>query len=263
IVLKTAAAGDQFDKMSLRTGVAVEDLSALAYAADISGSDIGTLEKGLKYLTTAMDDASRGVGEGMEAFKLLDIAVMDSEGNLRTTVDVLKEAATKISAIEDPTKQAALAIDLFGSRAGTQLLPMLKMGEAGIDDLMAKAKELGITMTTEAATAAAEFTDRMTDLKGSLFGAGRMIGDTLIPVVTPLIEKVVEIVGKVKTWAEENKPLVEGIFKWGAALGIALAVIGPILMLLPALITGVGMLSGAFLPFLFLDIILLPFTIIL
>ena len=46
IVLKTAQVGDQFDKMSLRTGVAVEDLSALAYAADISGTDIGTLEKG-------------------------------------------------------------------------------------------------------------------------------------------------------------------------------------------------------------------------
>ena len=104
IILKTAQAGDQFDKMSLRTGVAVEDLSALAYAADISGTDIETLEKGLKGLTTVMDDASRGVGEGMEAFELLGISVIDSEGKLRSTVDVLKEAATKISAIEDPTK---------------------------------------------------------------------------------------------------------------------------------------------------------------
>ena len=69
IVMKTAAVGDQFDKMSLRTGVAVEELSALAYAADISGTDIGTLEKGLKGLTKTMDDASRGIGEGLEAFE--------------------------------------------------------------------------------------------------------------------------------------------------------------------------------------------------
>jgi TP901 family phage tail tape measure protein len=234
IVTGTAKVGDQFDKMSLRTGVAVEDLSALAYAADISGTDIGTLEKGLKGLTKVMDDASMGIGEGMEAFELLDIAVTDSEGKLRSTVDVLKEAATKISAIEDPTKQAALAMDLFGARAGPQLLPLLKAGEGGIEDLMNKAKELGITMSTEAATKAAEFTDRMTDLKGSLAGAGRTIGDTLIPAIIPLIEKVTEIVSKVVAWTKENPELVATITKVAAVVGVAAAVGGPILMLVSA-----------------------------
>lgn len=234
IVTKTAQVGDQFDKMSLRTGVAVEDLSALAYAADISGTDIGTLEKGLKGLTKVMDDASMGIGEGMEAFELLDISVVDTEGNLRPTVDVLKEAALKISAIENPTKQAALAMDLFGARAGPQLLPLLKAGEGGIEDLMTRAKELGITMSTEAATKAAEFTDRITDLKGSLAGAGRTIGDTLIPAIIPLIEKVTGIVGKVVAWTKENPELVATITKVAAVVGVAAAVGGPILMLVSA-----------------------------
>jgi TP901 family phage tail tape measure protein len=234
IVTGAAKVGDQFDKMSLRTGVSVEDLSALAYAADISGTDIATLEKGLKGLTKVLDDASMGIGEGMEAFEYLDIAVVDTEGNLRSTVDVLKEAATKISAIEDPTKQAALAMDLFGSRAGPQLLPLLKEGEGGIEELMNKAKELGITMSTEAATKAAEFTDRMTDLKGSLAGAGRTIGDTLIPAIIPLIERVTEIVGKVSTWAKENPELIETIITLGAKIGVIAAVGGPVLMAVSA-----------------------------
>ena len=250
IVLKTAAVGDKFDKMSLRTGVAVEDLSALAYAADISGTDIATLEKGLKGLTKVLDDASMGIGEGMEAFEYLDIAVVDTEGNLRSTVDVLKEAATKISAVEDPTKQAALAMDLFGARAGPQLLPLLKMGEAGIEELMEEARRLNITMSTESAKAAADFTDAMTGLKGSLAGAGRMIGDTLIPAITPLIEKVTEIVVKIVNWTKENAELTEKIFKWAAGLGVALLVLGPLAMILPGLIAGVTLLSGAFLPFL-------------
>ena len=234
IIFKTAEAGDKFDKMSLRTGIAVEDLSSLAYACDISGTSIETMEKGLKGLTKVMDDASMGIGEGMEAFELLDIAVVDTEGNLRPTVDVLKEAALKISAIENPTKQAALAMDLFGARAGPELLPLLKAGEGGIEDLMNRAKELGITMSTEAATKAAEFTDRMTDLKGSLAGAGRTIGDTLIPAVIPLIEKVTEIVGKVVAWTKENPELVATITKVAAVVGVAAAVGGPILMLVSA-----------------------------
>ena len=234
IIFKTAEAGDKFDKMSLRTGIAVEDLSSLAYACDISGTSIETMEKGLKGLTKVMDDASMGIGEGMEAFKLLDIAVVDTEGNLRPTVDVLKEAALKISAIENPTKQAALAMDLFGARAGPELLPLLKAGEGGIEDLMNRAKELGITMSTEAATKAAEFTDRMTDLKGSLAGAGRTIGDVLIPAVIPLIEKVTAIVGKVVAWTKENPEFVATITKVAAVVGVAAAVGGPILMLVSA-----------------------------
>lgn len=234
IVTKTAAVGDQFDKMSIRTGIAVEDLSALAYAADISGSDIATVEKGIKGLTTAMDDASKGVGVGKEAFEELNIEVVDSEGNLRGTVDVIREVASKISTLENPTKQAAIAMDLFGARAGPQLLPLLKAGEGGIEDLMAKAKELGITMSTEAATKAAEFTDRMTDLKGSLAGAGRTIGEVLIPVLIPMIEKVTEIIGKVSSWAKANPELVATITKVAGVIAIAAAVGGPILMAVSA-----------------------------
>jgi len=248
IIKKTMDAGDQFDKMSLRTGISVETLSSLAYAADITGTSIEGMEIGLKFLTKGMDDASKGTGEAKDAFEELGISITDTEGNLRPTIDVMKEAATKIAAIENPTKQAALAMELFGARSGTQLIPLLKEGGAGIEELMNKAKELGITMSTKSASAAAEFKDRLTDLQGSLAGAGRTIGDTLIPAITPLIEKVVEIIGRIKAWAEENKPLVETIVKFLAAAGGIMVVLGPILMMLPALVTafsGLGVVIAA------------------
>ena len=234
IITKTAEAGDKFDKMSKRTGVAVEDLSSLAYAAEISGTNIDTIENSLRFLARAMDDTSKGVGESQEAFEKLGISVVDSEGNLRPTIEVMKEAATVLAEMENETDKVATATDIFGSRYGTQLLPLLKEGGTGIEELMNKAKELGITMSTEAATKAAEFTDRMTDLKGSLAGAGRTIGDTLIPAVIPLIEKATEIVGKVSAWAEENPKLVETIVTLGAKIGAIAAVGGPVLMAVSA-----------------------------
>jgi len=244
IVTKTAQAGDQFDKMSLRTGVSVENLSSLAYAANISGTDITTLENSLRFLVRGMDDTSKGTGEAKDAFEKLGISVTDTEGNLRPTIDVMKEAATKIANMTNETDKIAVATDIFGSRYGTQLLPLLKEGGEGIEELMNKAKELGITMSTEAATKAAEFTDRMTDLKGSLAGAGRTIGDTLIPAVIPLIEKVTEIVGKVSAWAEENPKLVETITKVAAVVGGLAAVGGPILLAVSAITKISGAVSA-------------------
>jgi len=234
IIKKTMDVGDQFDKMSLRTGESVENLSALAYACDITGTDIGGLEVGLKFLTKGMNDASQGTGEAKDAFEELGISITDTEGNLRPTVDVLKEAATKIAAIENPAKQAALAMELFGARSGTQLIPLLKEGGAGIEELMKKAEELGITISTDTASAAAELQDRLTDLKGSLAGVGRDIGMILIPPLTELVEKAVEMITKIKEWADAHKPLIEIIIKVGATLGVLAAVGGPILMAVSA-----------------------------
>lgn len=244
IVLKTAEAGDQFDKMSLRTGVTVEDLSSLAYAANICGTDITTLENSLRFMARAMDDTSQGIGQSKDAFEKLGISVVDSEGNLRPTIEVMKEAATAIANLTNETDKVAVATDIFGSRYGTQLLPLLKEGGEGIEELMDRAKELGITMSTEAAAKAAEFNDRMTDLKGSLAGAGRTIGDTLIPAIIPLIEKVTEIVGKVANWAEENPKLVETITKVAAVIGGLAVVGGPILMAVAAFTKISGAISA-------------------
>ena len=234
IVIKTTQLGDTYDKMAKRTNVSVEALSALGYAAKISGSDLDTVEKSLRYLARGMSDAAQGVGESLEAFEYLNISVVDTEGNLRDTVDVLKEAATKLSTMTDETKQIALATEIFGARYGTQLLPLLKEGGEGIEDLMEKAKELGVVMSTEAAAKAAEFNDRLTDLKESIGAAGRGIGEILMPTLIKLAEKSIEIIKRIKDWAEAHKPLVEMIIKVVATLGVLAAVGGPILMAVSA-----------------------------
>ena len=251
IVLKTMKLGDTYDKMAKRTNISVEALSALGYAAKISGADLDTVEKSLRYLARGMDDMSMGVGEAKDAFEFLGIKVTDTEGKLRPTIDVLKEAATKLADMTDETKQISLATDIFGARYGTQLLPMLKEGGAGIEALMEKAKELGVVMSTEAAAKAAEFNDRLTDLKESIGAAGRGIGEILIPPLTKLAEKAIEIIKKIKDWADAHKPLVEIIIKVGATLGVLAAVGGPILIAVSAFmkmkvaITAVGIAAKA------------------
>lgn len=234
IVLKTAKAGDELDKMSKRTNVSVENLSALAYAAEISGTSIDTIENSLRFLGTGMKDAAEGTGTAKDAFAELGISVLDSDGKLKDTVEVMKEAATKLAEMDDKTRQAALAGEIFGTRYGTQLLPLLQEGGKGIEELMNKAGELNLIVSTESSKAAADFTDRLAELKLSIGSAGKEIGDVLIPALTPLIEKVTEIVAKIVTWAKENPELVAGIVKVAGVIGVACAVGGPILIAVSA-----------------------------
>jgi TP901 family phage tail tape measure protein len=244
IIKKTVDAGDAYNDMSLRTGVAVETLSALAYAAKQSGTDIEGLELGIKFLTKGMDDASKGTGTAKDAFTELGISVKDSEGKLRPTIDVLKEAATKIAAIENPAKQSALAMELFGARSGTQLVPLLKLGGAGIDELMKKAEELGIVISTKDAQAADAFKDSMNTLKEVLGSAGRDIANILIPPLKDLVEKATDIVKKVREWADAHKPLVDMLVKVGATIGSLAAVGGPILLAASAFLKMQGVITA-------------------
>ncbi len=61
IIMKTTQLGDTYDKMSKRTNVTVEDLSALGYAAKISGADLDTVEKSLRFLAQGMGDMQKGL----------------------------------------------------------------------------------------------------------------------------------------------------------------------------------------------------------
>lgn len=227
VITHAARAGDELDKMSLRTGVSVENLSRLSFAAERSGSNVTALETGLRFLSRRMDESSKGIGIAKEAFESLGINITDTEGKLRAQPEVIKEIATAIAGLESETQQVAIAMDIFGARSGPGLLPLLKQGESGIQELMDRADELGIVMSTQAAAASAEFTDKMLDLTKSLKMAGFELGQTLLPAAQQAVEAFTEAI------AEFNK-LDEGTKK---IIGYSTAVGG-----LFAIFTGVGLL---------------------
>src|SRR5690606_31984009 len=55
-----AKAGDRLDKMSKRTGVSVEALSALDFAASQSGTSLEAVEKAVRGMSRNLVDAERG-----------------------------------------------------------------------------------------------------------------------------------------------------------------------------------------------------------
>ncbi len=225
-------AGDELHKMSLRTSISVETLSALKFAAEISGASIDDIEKGIKKMSKTILDASDGLATYVRAFDRIGLSAEDLiELSPEEQFDKIAKA---IAAVENPTIRAATAQDIFG-RAGTKLLPLFAAGEEGLDKLKKRAHELGIVFDKEAADKAALLNDAMTDLKGSLVGASRSIVEALVPVITDLSGKISNIVIEVKDWVKENPKLTEVLVKVAAALGAVMLVAGPLLIALPGL----------------------------
>jgi len=234
MIKKYVAAGDQIDKMSRRTGFAAETLSELRYAAEISGANIESLEKGIKRMAKTIVDAGDGMATYIRSFDRIGVSVEELK-TLNPEEQFLKIAAA-IAEVEDPTIRAATAQDIFG-RAGTQLLPLFAQGADGLDALREKAHELGIVFDTEAAEKAARLADAQLTLTSAMRGVTISIAENLAPALSKLAEDFADVVAKVGSWIKEHPKLTSLIAKGVLILGSLMTVLGPIVMLLPGIVT--------------------------
>lgn len=67
--------GDEMDKMSQRTGFAVETLSAFSHAAGQCGTDLGTVEGAIRGFQSVLADASNGSKDAAEKFERIGLNV--------------------------------------------------------------------------------------------------------------------------------------------------------------------------------------------
>lgn len=215
-----ANTGDALDEMSSRTGVAVDHLSELVYAAEMGGASAADLEIALKTM------AKNG----------MDPSQFDA-------------VAASIAAIEDPTERVAAALKVWG-KSGTKLLPVIE----SLQSLRGEARGLGLTISPESAKRAAALSDAMDRLlkvgKDFIFEVGNAIAEPL----TRFIDLAARLGATIANWISENQQLVVSVAAVGVvavtagaaitAIGVSIlvaaAAIGGIVAGITALITPVG-----------------------
>jgi len=165
--LSAAQGADQLAKLSQSTGVTVENLSKLQFAARRSGVETTQLARALGKL------ASSGVKDTNKA--LLDIA-------------------DQFAGTEDGAAKTAKAIEIFGERIGPQLIPLLNQGSAGIRAMGEDAEKLGKVISTSTAQAAEKFNDNLGDLKDAAGGFSNVLMTALLPTMNALTNEILATV---------------------------------------------------------------------
>lgn len=229
-------AADGLNDMAQRTGVSVEALSTLRRVAEMSGTSLEGLEKGIKGLSTHMYDAARGSKESADLFARLGIDVRDASGELRVTDQVLMEIADRFAAMPDGPEKAALAVKLFG-KAGMDLIPMLNLGAKGINEIRAKFKE----MSSDTAKAADAFNDKLVELKAAFGGVASRLTMSALPALEKLADLLLGLV--------KNGNQVAGVVRvLGEVITAAIAIKGVAAVM--KLIEAAGTLRALFMRFL-------------
>lgn len=188
-----ADAADRMGKLADATGVSVRELSTLAYAADLSGTNVDELAQGMRKLA---QDAARG-GENLKA---AGVGLLDAGGKARTADQLFKAVAQRFAELPPGVDKTALAIRLFGDELGPKLVPLLNQGTAGLERMQKEAERLGLAISERAKEAAVEFNDNLTRLQGLARGVGVEIGNSLIPALNELANEFLDAREAGLTW---------------------------------------------------------------
>lgn len=215
---------DSFDKMSQRVGVSSETLSELSYAATLSGTSIERVEDSFKGLSQKIVEAVDKGGDADALFSSIGLSAKELAAS--SPEEQFYKVADAIAEIDDPTRRAAVAMQVFGD-SGSELLPLLSGGSAGLNEMRNEARELGATVSTSSATMGAEFGDAMTRIKTAIDGIKNTFLNALTPILIDVAEHLKNVLSFVSTMARRFPATTSAIATFGAAIaGAAYAVKG-------------------------------------
>jgi hypothetical protein len=229
-----AQMGSKIYDMSKRTGISAEKLTELGYAANQTGTDLDTFEGVIKRMQKSIAgiaDESEGTTGSLDK---LGISFEDLAG--KSPDQQFEIIAAALNKIEDPTLKAAAAMSVLG-KSGTAILPMIDE----LASLQARARELGVVMTTEDAKAADKFGDILSDLWAQLKRVNFLVGEAVGKFLQPYAEAATRVMKTIIDWVKEHQKLVGAI----AAVGVVLVAAGAAFVVLGTVITSVGVVLGA------------------
>lgn len=191
LVKSSIDAADHINDLSKRTGVAVEVLGGIGFAAAQAGSSLDGVATVIGKLNKSIAEAGSGNLQVGEAFKKLKISVEDGSGGLKRADAVLVELAGRFEALAEGPEKAALANRIFG-KSYQEILPLLEDGAASLrKNIDYYQKYSGVTQ--DIAERSDAFNDSLVKIGLLSRAAGNQIAAELLPTLQLLVDKMLEV----------------------------------------------------------------------
>ena len=123
--------------------------------------------------------ADTGKGPMFDAFQELGVSITDAQGKLRGTDAVMLDIADRFNNMADGSNKAALASTIFGTRIGSELIPLLNSGGDAV-------RNMGTALTQDFADKAAAFNDRLENMQEKFGDLALRLTEALLPALESL-----------------------------------------------------------------------------
>ncbi len=204
-------------------GVGVEALQKLRFAATQDGGSVEALDSSIAGLNQRLGQfAATGAGRAKLAIEALGLQITDAQGEIRPTVDILKEFADK-SRNMAPSKRVALAHQLGIDKS---VLNMLENGAEGLERLMADAEQWGV-ITQDQADRSNDLSTALGNLRHGVGVLGQRVAISMIPILDDLQGQFKALLQDSDSW------LNKGLRKIGPVMESA---VGAIKRLMPIIV---------------------------
>jgi len=218
-------ANDALGQMSRTTGVSVEVMGELGYAALQNGSNIGAITSSMSALSQKIGEASL---KGSEDFARLGISIYDTSGRLKTADKVFLDFQKRVHQLKLSQQQT----QDFASKLGIDqsLVQLLSKSSSEMDELRKKAIALGRVTTAQS--------DSMLAYNDTVATMGFALDNLKAQIAVAVIPQLQELARTFTQWVVANADKVvaafKGIVEFGKALMDSVKRMSPLLLTLAA-----------------------------
>ena len=189
VTIEAAAAADEMLTMSSISGMSVETLQEMQYAAEFVDVSVDRLNDGFKDLTSAMKSANTGSEDAQKAFAQLGVNITDSNGKLRNAKDVFFETIDALGQLEAGTQRDALAMTIF-SESARELNPLIDAGSGKLRQLVLQAHDTGYVLSEDAVKSLGKVDDALKELNNTQEGLKNQLAAEFAPTTEKALNTI-------------------------------------------------------------------------
>lgn len=185
--MKTTESAGKIDELSHKTGMSVEKIQELNYAAEfleVSAEDIGS---SIAKMTKNMDAARSGTGDAAEAFKSLHIRIKDGNGQLKDSETIFYQVIDALGNVRNETEKDALSMAIFGKSA-MSLNNLILEGSDNIKGYAKEAQNMGYVMDKDTIDKFNQLDDAMVRWNRVTETTSNSMATALLPILTTVFE---------------------------------------------------------------------------
>lgn len=174
-------------------GTTTTESAGLKVAVERVGGNAEQFANQLVFLGKNLVGANGKLGKSGEAIAALGVNAYDANGKLRTTSAIAADVATAVAKMPDGLEKSEVLMNIFG-RSGKDLSDVMTgLANGGLADATRQAQEYGLAMSDEAVQATIDSKKQIKQLEQAVNGLVVGLGTQLLPIILPIIQKLVEL----------------------------------------------------------------------